>query len=89
MTSIIWFMWRSRANPPPDLVLSAPPMTELGFHLINSVILAIAAFYFFLAITTSFHYGSPTVSRWEGQINKMVLSMHAMLTEPQKPITNT
>lgn len=48
--TIVWFMWRTNANPPQDFTFSAAPFTELGFRITISVVLGVMIGYLILAL---------------------------------------
>ncbi|KXN82386.1 hypothetical protein AN958_02615 [Leucoagaricus sp. SymC.cos] len=88
MIAIIWYMWRSRANLPPDATLTAPPTTELGFHIATCLSFAVAMVYFVLAVMSSLQYGTPRTGRWEAEIGSLVEAMDAQREkENQIPVS--
>jgi hypothetical protein len=57
MAAVIWYLWRSQANPPQNLILTAPLGTEWGFRVAISVAFAMPLGYIVLATTKPFLYG--------------------------------
>ncbi|KAF5352871.1 hypothetical protein D9756_006325 [Leucocoprinus leucothites] len=67
ITAIIWFMWRTRANPPPEFSLSAPPLTEPAFRILTSAFLAIAI------------NGAPMTGHWKREVEELIAVVEAQL----------
>ncbi|KAF9443767.1 hypothetical protein P691DRAFT_678856 [Macrolepiota fuliginosa MF-IS2] len=72
LVAIIWFMWRSRANPPPDISFPASSSTELGFRIFTCGLFAAAVVYLILVLMRFFQFGAPMTSRWKRHMKDIV-----------------
>ncbi|KAF5352600.1 hypothetical protein D9756_006335 [Leucocoprinus leucothites] len=72
ITAIIWFMWRTRASPPLEFSLPAPPLTESAFRVLTSVFLVIAIIYLVLALSRFFQCGAPMTGHWKREVEKLI-----------------
>jgi hypothetical protein len=79
------FMWRARAELPPDHQFTVPPSTELGMRVFICIVLGLGVVYGFLIFTTLSRFGSAMDRTWRLRAEAFYAPQMPHTTAPSLP----